>query len=81
MTFKEDGSNVSSFRFQKRSWYSTIQINAIFQAVFLEHEGNLVYFFFCQQHKDHSFVNYAFLCSLGWERGGKGFFLSPAAAS
>lgn len=30
--------------FKKSSWNSTIQINTVFQAVFLEHKGNLIIF-------------------------------------
>lgn len=59
-----------------------VQINEVFQAIFLEHEGNLI--LFPQKaasgwgrggRKDYLFVNYAFLCSLfglgGW---GRAFF-------
>lgn len=81
MAFKEHGSNVPNFRFQKSSWNSTVQIYTVFQAVFLEHEGNSV--LFPQKAAeaaggDHSFVNYAFLCSL-FGLGGRreGLFFEP----
>lgn len=82
MTFKKGDSNVPDFRFRKSSRNSTVHINTVFQAVFLEHEGNLILLpqkaasemREKKKRQDHSFVNYAFLCSLGLGEGGKGFF-------